>query len=69
MENPTETNVTQNQQAELLLGALKPIIPSGDVRVDAATERLTELTDLPAIEHVAVFEDVYGNTWDLIQPA
>jgi len=48
------------------LGALKPIIPSGDVRVDAATERLTELTDLPAIEHVAVFEDVHRRLHDAL---
>ncbi len=66
MQNPTEPNVAQNQQAELLLGALKPIIPSGDVRVDAATERLTELTDLPAIEHVAVFEDVHRRLHDAL---
>ena len=66
MENPTEPNVTQDQQAELLLGSLKPIIPSGDVRVDAATERLTELTDLPAIEHVAVFEDVHRRLHDAL---
>jgi hypothetical protein len=48
------------------LGALKPIIPSGDARVDGATERLNELANLPAIEHVSVFEDVHRRLHDAL---
>jgi len=58
MENQYDES-TQDQQVELSLGALKPIIPTGDARVDGAMERLNELKDLPAIEHVTVFEDVH----------
>lgn len=53
-------------QSELSLGALKPIIPSGDGRVDGATDRLNELTLLPALEHVAVFEDVHRRLHDAL---
>lgn len=66
MENEYENQVGQNQQSELSLGALKPIIPSGDGRVDGATERLSELNQLPAIEHVAVFEDVHRRLHDAL---
>lgn len=66
MENNFEFENGQNQQAELSLGALKPIIPSGDARVDGATERLNELGNLPAIEHVAVFEDVHRRLHDAL---
>ncbi|MDA2977912.1 MAG: hypothetical protein O3B81_03970 [Actinomycetota bacterium] len=64
MENQSDSS--QNQQSELSLGALKPIIPSGDGRVDGATERLNELTLLPALEHVAVFEDVHRRLHDAL---
>ena len=64
MENQSDSS--QNQQSELSLGALKPIIPSGDGRVDGATERLIELTLLPALEHVAVFEDVHRRLHDAL---
>ena len=33
--------------------------PTGDAAVDAALERLNELDDLDASEHVAVFESVH----------
>ena len=64
MENQSDSS--QNQQSELSLGALKQIIPSGDGRVDGATERLNELTLLPALEHVAVFEDVHRRLHDAL---
>jgi len=64
MDNQSDSS--QNQQSELSLGALKPIIPSGDGRVDGATERLNELTLLPALEHVAVFEDVHRRLHDAL---
>jgi hypothetical protein len=43
----------------LTLGNLKPIVPTGETRVDGAMDRLNELSNLPAIEHVSVFEDVH----------
>lgn len=49
----------ENRQQELTLGNLKPIVPTGESRVDGAMERLNELGNLPAIEHVSVFEDVH----------
>ncbi len=58
MENQFDES-TQDQQAELSLGALKPIISTGDSRVDEAMERLNDLKNLPAIDHVTVFEDVH----------
>ena len=64
MENQSDSS--QNQQSELSLGALKPIIHSGDGRVDGATERLNELALLPALEHVAVFEDVHRRLHDAL---
>lgn len=66
MGNEFEDNQNQNQQAELSLGALKPIIPTGDGRVDGATERLNELSNLPAIEHVTVYEDVHRRLHDAL---
>ncbi len=50
---------SETGQQELTLGNLKPIVPTGESRVDGAMDRLNELTNLPAIEHVAVFEDVH----------
>lgn len=66
MANEIEDHQNQNQQAELSLGALKPIIPTGDGRVDGATERLNELMNLPAIEHVTVYEDVHRRLHDAL---
>ena len=50
---------SDNRQQELTLGNLKPIVPTGESRVDGAMDRLNELSNLPAIEHVLVFEDVH----------
>ena len=67
MENFTPEN---DLQEELSLGNLKPIIPTGETRVDGAMDRLNELSDLPAIEHVAVFEDVHRRLHDsLTEPS
>ena len=67
MENFTREN---DRQEELSLGNLKPIIPTGETRVDGAMDRLNELSDLPAIEHVAVFEDVHRRLHDsLTEPS
>lgn len=67
MENFTPEN---DRQEELSLGNLKPIIPTGETRVDGAMDRLNELSDLPAIEHVAVFEDVHRRLHDsLTEPS
>ena len=49
----------ETRQEELTLGNLKPIVPTGETRVDGAMDRLNELSNLPAIEHVSVFEDVH----------
>ena len=54
MEND---ELSENRQQELTLGNLKPIVPTGESRVDGAMDRLNELSNLPAIEHVSVFED------------
>ena len=56
MEND---ELSENRQQELTLGNLKPIVPTGESRVDGAMDRLNELSNLPAIEHVSVFEDVH----------
>ena len=56
MEND---ELSENRQQELTLGSLKPIVPTGESRVDGAMDRLNELSNLPAIEHVSVFEDVH----------
>ena len=50
---------SETRQEELTLGNLKPIVPTGETRVDGAMDRLHELSNLPAIEHVSVFEDVH----------
>ena len=50
---------SETRQEELTLGNLKPIVPTGETRVDGAIDRLNELSNLPAIEHVSVFEDVH----------
>lgn len=66
MTNTFDQAQNRNEQSELSLGAFKPIIPSGDARVDGATERLSELANLPAIEHVSVFEDVHRRLHDAL---
>ncbi len=50
---------SETRQEELTLGNLKPIVPTGETRIDGAMDRLNELSNLPAIEHVSVFEDVH----------
>jgi hypothetical protein len=46
----------QDVDGELVLPVWEP---TGDAAVDAALERLNELDDLDASEHVAVFESVH----------
>lgn len=46
-----------NQQ--LNLDAQLAIVQTNDAKVDAATERLKELTDLPVNQHADIFEDVH----------
>jgi hypothetical protein len=42
----------------------RPAEATGDERVDAAAERLRELSGLPASEHVGVYEDVHRRLQD-----
>ena len=51
-----EAAVRPNVDGELVLPVWEP---TGDPAVDAALERLNELDDLDASEHVAVFESVH----------
>ena len=46
-----------NQQ--LNLDAQLAIVQTNDAKVDAATERLKELADLPVNQHANIFEDVH----------
>ena len=39
---------------------LPPVEPTGDPRVDAALERLSELESTPVTEHVDVFTDIHA---------
>lgn len=39
---------------------LPPVEPTGDPRVDAALERLTELEGAPVAEHVEVYSDIHA---------
>jgi len=39
---------------------LPPVEPTGDPRVDAALDRLSELDSVPVAEHVDVFTDIHG---------
>lgn len=51
-----ESQMRPNVDGELVLPVWEP---TGDPAVDAALERLNELDDLDASEHVAVFESVH----------
>lgn len=55
---------SETRQQELTLGNLKPIVSTGESRVDGAMDRLNELSNLPAIEHVSVFKDVHRRLHD-----
>jgi hypothetical protein len=52
----SETPVPLGLEGELILPVWEP---TGDPTVDAALERLRELDDLDASEHVALFETVH----------
>ena len=39
---------------------LPPVEPTGDPRVDAALDRLSELEGSPVAEHVEIFTDIHG---------
>ncbi len=39
---------------------LPPVEPTGDPRVDAALDRLSELESTPVVEHVEIFTDVHA---------
>ena len=39
---------------------LPPVEPTGDPRVDAALDRLSELESTPVAEHVEIFTDVHA---------
>jgi hypothetical protein len=60
--NPDETRgefqtlVPLGVEGELILPVWEP---TGDPTVDAALERLRELDDLDASEHIAIFESVH----------
>ena len=51
-----QTPVPLGAEGELILPVWEP---TGDPTVDAALERLRELDDLDASEHVAIFESVH----------
>ena len=51
-----ETDYTAKPTKPVLAMSALPV--TGEARVDDALGRLTDLTDLPVHEHVAVFEDV-----------
>jgi hypothetical protein len=42
---------------------------TGEPRVDAATARLDEVTDLPTTDHVAVYDDVHRRLQDALADA
>lgn len=44
---------------QLNLDAQLAIVQTNDAKVDAATERLKELSDLPVNQHADIFEDVH----------
>jgi hypothetical protein len=49
--------------------ALGEVPVTGDARVDAATARLDEVTDLPTAEHVGVYDDVHRRLQDALADA
>ena len=42
---------------------------TGDARVDAATARLEEISDLPTSDHVALYDDVHRRLQDALSDA
>jgi hypothetical protein len=49
--------------------ALGDVPVTGEPRVDAATARLDEVTDLPTTDHVAVYDDVHRRLQDALADA
>jgi len=49
--------------------ALGDVAITHDARVDAATARLDEVTDLPTSDHVAVYDDVHRRLQDALSDA
>lgn len=46
---------------------IKPEVePTGDAQIDAALDRMRDVSELPTAEHVEVFEEVHRRMQDLL---
>lgn len=59
--------MTEENDFSRQMSLIKPEIEaSGDAKVDAAMERLRDISELPVSEHLEVFDDVHRRLQDVL---
>ena len=64
-KHPDQGETDKDQDLDPERSVADPV-PTGDVRVDEAVARLSQLKGSPADEHVAVLEEVHGRLRDIL---
>lgn len=65
-ESETAVAFETNDVASQMLLIKPEVEPTGDARIDAALDRMRDVSQLPTSEHVEVFEEVHRRMQDLL---
>lgn len=66
LESETAVTFESNDVASQMLLIKPEVEPTGDARIDAALDRMRDVSQLPTSEHVEVFEEVHRRMQDLL---
>ncbi len=66
LESETAVAFESNDVASQMLLIKPEVEPTGDARIDAALDRMRDVSQLPTTEHVEVFEEVHRRMQDLL---
>ena len=58
--------MTENEPTETLMAVALDVVTTGDIRVDSALARLSDVQSLPTDEHSEVYEDVHQRLQDAL---
>ena len=65
-EGAPEMSFEPNDVASQMLLIKPEVEPTGDAQIDAALDRMRDVSELPTAEHVEVFEEVHRRMQDLL---
>jgi hypothetical protein len=65
-ESPQDMSFEPNDVASQMLLIKPEVEPTGDAQIDAALDRMRDVSERPTAEHVEVFEEVHRRMQDLL---